>query len=246
MSKKLSCVLVDDDPDSHDVFIRLMKNSPFAELRYRFFNAEDFLRKENILNYDMCLLDIMLPGINGFVLADKISKPYIFISGFKDKIFEAIEMAGPIDVIPKPTQSKRLNAALEKAYTKIMGNYGIATEQYFELFHVAGKKGKVSIVLADICYVQTDEFDRRNKKAVFKDGEVIKLMACTFNKLSELSQKLCQVNKSEMVSLDIIDAIEYDTINLKMINGSNVPKWITLSLLFRQNLLERFHLYTTR
>lgn len=245
MKKKLVCVLVDDDPESHDIFIRLMRNSPFAELKHYFFNATDFLKNEQSLKYDICLLDIMLPDMSGFILAEKISKPYIFISGFKDRIFEAIEMAGPIDVVSKPTQSVRLNAALEKAYTRLIGIHTY-TEQYYELFNVAGKRGKFSIVLSDIYYVKTDNKDRRNKNIILKSGEAFKLMDCTFDRLLKLSTNLCQTNKSEMISLEILDSIDSDMITIKRINGLKLPTWVTFSHIYKAHLEERLHLYNQK
>lgn len=241
MNRKLVCALVDDDVKTHEIFKNFMKDSPFAVLGYFFHTANDFLKIESSIKYDVCLLDIMLPDMLGFEVAEKITKPYIFISGFKDKLIESIELVGPLDVVSKPTKKERLDKAIELAYNKIIRFSESKKKQYYELFHVAHKRGVINIFIPDIYYIKTDDSDHRNKNVIFKNGESLTLMNCNFNIFLECSPKLGRVNKSEMISFEIFEGIEFDLINIKKIDGLKLPTWVTISSKYKADFLARYH-----
>ncbi len=240
MKRKLLCAIVDDDPKSHDTIAEFMKDSTIMELSHHFYNGSDFIKSEPTIKCDLCLLDIMLPDMSGFDVAKKINKPYIFISGYKDKILEAIEMEGPIDIVSKPTQAGRLNAALEKGYLRIVGSSNM-TEKQYELFNVAEKRGHVNIYLPDIYYAKTDYYDRRNKQVILKSGLSFTFMDCTFDRMLNLSSKLCQVNKSELISIEMLELIEHDIIFLKKMEGVNAPLWVTFSGKYKDHFYGRMN-----
>jgi two-component system, OmpR family, response regulator VicR len=77
-------------------------------------NAEDALKKYQTQTYDLCILDVMLPGMDGFSLARKIREtnaqiPILFItakSTFEDKI-RGLKIGGD-DYITKPFSIEEL------------------------------------------------------------------------------------------------------------------------------------------
>lgn len=74
-------------------------------------------------SYDLILLDIHMPGINGIELAGKLREnnfegALIFITALKEYVFDAFEYEA-IDYICKPIDPKRLNHALDRAFKRI-------------------------------------------------------------------------------------------------------------------------------
>lgn len=235
MLTKLKCAIVDDDAFCHEILHDLLRDCPIAELTATYQSPKKFLAEEPELNFDICLLDICMPGINGFKVADKLKKNnrvIIFISGVESKLVKALEMVEPIDVIPKPIKKERLYRALGKAYTLFQKD--MPADEKIELFSVAEVEGKIRIRPSDINYVRTDLTDRRHKHIILKNGKKYMLMHCTLNKLLSFASSLVQINKAELISFDVFHGIHSDVITLDGIIENGRPKQVTLSRTFRE------------
>lgn len=230
--RKLKCVLVDDDPLLLQIMKDLCESSPLAEITHSFINPKDFLNSIPHIDFDLCLLDIYMPEIEGLVLAQLLEgKPIIFVTGTDNKLKEALDLA-PIDIITKPVRKERLDKALAKAYSLIY------EKREYALFNIAENKGKVKLKISDMYYIQSDEADPRNKKVMMKDGTRCTLMGYTFDDLLEISPKLIQVNKSEIVSLDAVEGVNHQVITLKIQSGNKL-KEISLSTSYKKKFLSR-------
>lgn len=106
--KKPIIAIVDDEPVN-----RLILKRSFPENEYICFEYEDgesFLHSLNNETPDVILLDVMMPGMNGFEVCEKIKKlpkafdiPIIIITALSDKEskFKGLQV-GAYDVITKP------------------------------------------------------------------------------------------------------------------------------------------------
>lgn len=77
-------------------------------------SARDFLEKQNI---DLILLDVMIPGIDGFTLIEEIkkyNKPIIFVTA-KESVVDRVKglRLGAEDYIVKPFETMELLARIE-------------------------------------------------------------------------------------------------------------------------------------
>lgn len=231
--RKLKCVLVDDDPLLLQIMQDLCENSPVAEITHSFLSPKEFLNSMPTLDFDLCLLDIYMPELEGLVLAQLLEgKPVIFVTGTDSKLKEALDLA-PIDIITKPVRKERLDKALAKAYSLIY------EKKEFALFNIAENKGKVKLKIEDMFFIQSDSSDPRNKKVYLKDGSKCTLMDYTFERLLEISPKLIQVNKSEIVSLDAVEGVNHDVITLKISHGKHKSTEVSLSSSYKKRFLER-------
>ena len=104
--------LVEDDDSIRELITLNLQNEGFGV--DSFFSAEQLDRKGDVQNYDLLLLDIMLPGMNGLNFAQKLREeekhiPVLFISalGQDEKIKTAYE-SGAIDYIVKPFEIEHL------------------------------------------------------------------------------------------------------------------------------------------
>ncbi len=234
MNRKLKCVLVDDDIIIIEAIKDLIRNSNIAEITHCFTNPKKFLKSLPEIDFDLCLLDIYMPEMEGLTVARLLkNKPIIFITGIESKLKEALELA-PIDVITKPVKKDRLDKALTKAHCLI------SRAKEFEFFNVAENNTKVKLRLADIYFVQADTIDPRNKEVLLFNGTKYTLMDCTFEELLEISPGLAQVNKSELVSLDAVDKINYTLVTLKSLSSDkSKSKEVFLTNAYRKRFMNR-------
>lgn len=241
MIKKLKCVIVDDEFFMLEAIKDLCKDSKYVESVAAFQCPEKFLKSVHNLDFDICLLDIMMEPMNGFAVAKRLkNKQVVFITGMLDKIPDALDFS-PVDVIRKPIDRFRFENAMKKAYYFLaaVNSSGMEQEQKtHELFLVAEQKGRVKVPLQKIIYVKTDNIDHRNKMIYLSDGRKYTIMDYSFEDLIELSPQLVQSNISELISIDIVNDIESNAIFLKT-GISSVPHCVALGRAYKKKFLQR-------
>src|ERR1700691_3980850 len=103
MSGKLKCVIVDDFYPTIVELQRLCEESPHVAVVATFSSPKKFLEALPTLDYDLCLLDVFMPEMDGFAVANLIKdKPLILMTDIYDKLKHALDLTYPIDVITKP------------------------------------------------------------------------------------------------------------------------------------------------
>jgi DNA-binding LytR/AlgR family response regulator len=135
----------------------------------------------------------------------------------------------PVDIITKPFTHERINKAIDK--------FGVKHVEY-GLFNVAESSKKVSIHLPDILFIGTDDDDARNKTVVLKGGLRYILMNYSLDDIKNLAPHLMQVNRHELVALDIINNVTHDSVILKHADY-DMPKEITLTNTHRTELAKK-------
>ncbi|MGR9116315.1 MAG: GGDEF domain-containing response regulator [Gammaproteobacteria bacterium] len=100
-------LIIDDAKENIVVLSRLLKSQ--ANIVFAI-NGEDGLEKAQVENPDLILLDISMPGLNGFEVLERLKKspltaetPIIFITGIPDSDTEEQGLnLGAVDYITKP------------------------------------------------------------------------------------------------------------------------------------------------
>lgn len=113
---KYSCIIIDDEPLSHDVLKNHLAAFPEMQLVGSFFNAKDasyFLATRSV---DILLLDIEMPEINGldFLRSLKEKPVSIITTAYRDYAVEGFEL-GVIDYLMKPVPFERFELSLKRA-----------------------------------------------------------------------------------------------------------------------------------
>jgi len=230
MNKKIKIAIIDDDDSIHDILKCFYRNSDIVEIKYDFTNPTSFIEAAPNLDFDLCFLDISMPGLDGLSVAQQIgNKPVIFITGSDDKLRQALDL-NPIDVITKPFTRARIDIALQRVQKPKPIEYG--------LFNVAESRRKVNIHLPDILFVSTDDVDARNKAVVLRGGIKYTLMNYSFNDLKTAAPHLTQVNKHDLVSVDNINKVNNDNILFKN-NTNDRPIATNLSYTHKAELANR-------
>ncbi len=116
---KSTIAVVDDDPSVRKALNRLIRAAGYRTVTYD--SAEAFLEANAVHEVDFLILDVHLPGMNGFELQRHLLRtgyhcPLVFISAFSDEnAWSQAVKDGALDFLPKPLDSQRLLNVISKA-----------------------------------------------------------------------------------------------------------------------------------
>jgi FixJ family two-component response regulator len=111
--------IVDDDASIREALKSLMRSARFDV--EAFASAEDFLASESLHDTSCLILDVHLPGMNGFELQNRLQVeghgiPVIFITAHADKTSrERALKGGAIEFLSKPVRWEPLFNAIQSA-----------------------------------------------------------------------------------------------------------------------------------
>lgn len=111
--------IVDDDAPVREALKNLMRSARFDV--EAFSSAEDFLASERINHTECLILDLYLPGMNGFELqerlnADRRGIPIIFITAHADETARQRALrGGAVELLGKPVRREALFKAIQSA-----------------------------------------------------------------------------------------------------------------------------------
>jgi FixJ family two-component response regulator len=111
--------IVDDDASIREALKSLMRSIKFHV--DAFASAEEFLASERLSDTECLILDVYLPGMNGFELQERLNSqrssiPIIFITAHADEVSRQRALkAGAVDFLGKPVRRETLFKAIESA-----------------------------------------------------------------------------------------------------------------------------------
>ena len=238
MNTKLKCLLLDDELPGLTYLKLLCDQLPDLEVVKAFDNPGHFLKEIPNLDFDLCILDIEMPEMNGLQIANLLNgKPIIFATAYKDYAAEAFDL-NAIDYIRKPIKIERLKQAIEKARKHIGGSSESNHKTFIQL---NTNKGKAILFFDKIAYIKTSEHDSRDKVAHLIDGEEFVLKNITFYKLEQYlpTNDFCRISKKEILSLKAVQVFSFDEITTNLISeqGKNIK--LSLSENYRNEFLQK-------
>jgi DNA-binding LytR/AlgR family response regulator len=231
-------LLLDDEIPGLTYLKMLCEQLPDLEVVKAFDNPNIFLKEAPKLNFDICILDIDMPEINGLQIANLLNgKPVIFATAYKEYAAEAFDL-NAIDYIKKPIKIDRLKQAIDKAKKHI----GSSTESNHKTYiQLNTNKGKAILFFDKIAYIKTSENDSRDKVARLFDGEEFLLKNITFDKLTGLlpTADFCRINKKEILSIKAVKVFSFDEITTNLISDQGKNIKLSLSENYRNEFLQR-------
>jgi len=130
MTDKPKVLLIDDDPDFVTATRTVLESKPYEVIVA--YNGEDGLRKAREENPDVIILDVIMPGQDGFMVAEQLKKdaslrkiPVLMLTSFSEKgSGSSIAFSGGLtleaeDYIDKPVSPKELLVRVEKQLKKL-------------------------------------------------------------------------------------------------------------------------------
>jgi DNA-binding LytR/AlgR family response regulator len=116
--KAMRVLIVDDEPLARRRLVQLLSECPDVEIAGEAGGGREALKLLDLLRPDVLLLDVEMPGLDGFdvlrALSPAPAPAIIFVTAFQDHAVKAFELRAT-DFVVKPVSSPRLLSALEEA-----------------------------------------------------------------------------------------------------------------------------------
>ena len=236
MNTKIKCLLLDDELPGLTYLKMLCEQIPELEIVKVFNNPEKLLAEAPNLDFDLCILDIEMPDLNGMAVANLLENKYIiFTTAYKEFAVEAFEIDA-VDYITKPVKKERL----EKAVAKVLKR--IEKHEQKQFISINTNKGKSVLFFDHLLYIKASDTDSRDKVAFLKDGSTLVLKNISYEKLQEKLSKVrfCRINKREIIAVNIVNFFTHDEITTNVMLPNGKPLVLSLGLSFKDDFLIRF------
>ena len=215
MRTKIKCLLLDDELPGLAYLKMLCEQIPELEIVKAFNDPLKLVAEAPALDFDLCLLDIEMPGMNGMAVAHALrGKRVIFVTAYKEYAAEAFDLEA-IDYIRKPVQKERLERAIKRALDKLS-----KPEEEKAFVQLNTNKGKALIFFDQLLRVTTSEGDKRDKLAWLEGGQQLILKNIGFDQLLSLlpARDFCRVNKGEILAIRAVHAYVHDEITTVLLD----------------------------
>ena len=206
-------LLVDDEAPARSAIRRALASAPDVEVVGESGNGIEALEAIAELRPDLVLLDIEMPGLNGFEVIQQAAETpaVVFITAYDEYAVRAFE-ANAIDYLLKPVEPERLARALDRVRSRIVGREPAASREVIAdvarqrsgpLRRLAARRGKriVIVPLREVIRIEIED------KLVFActSGERM-LVERTIGELEALLQPsgFLRINRGELVNLDMV------------------------------------------
>ncbi|MDP4184340.1 MAG: response regulator [Bacteroidota bacterium] len=238
MDTKIKCLILDDELPGLAYLKMLCEQIDDLEVVKAFNDPEVFLKELPCLEFDFCILDIQMPGIDGLSIANLMGNiPVIFTTAYKEYAAEAFDLDA-VDYVRKPIQKERLEKAVDKVKERLKRK-----SQSRKFVQLNTDKGKTLLFFDQVCYISPSEIDSRDKYVLLNEGESLILKNTSFEQLLSFlpSDKFCRVNKKEIIALKCVKFFSYDEIVTNIPDCADKTKVLTLGDVFRNEFLKKLH-----
>ncbi|MDP4270559.1 MAG: response regulator transcription factor [Bacteroidota bacterium] len=236
MNTKLKCLLLDDELPGLTYLKMLCEQIPELEVVKAFNNPEVFLSEMPGLDFDLCILDIEMPQMNGMQVANLLNgKPVIFTTAYKEYAADAFDLDA-IDYVCKPVKKERLQQAVQKAVQRM--DKRICVKSFVQL---NTDKGKALVFFDQLCYIKSSDLDSIDKIAYLANGVTLTLKNISFENLQKHlpADEFCRINKKEIIAIKAVQLFSFDeiTTNIHEKSGSFIK--LTLSEVYRNDFIRK-------
>ncbi len=210
--KKLSCIIVDDEPVARKILQEFVEQLPFLDLQGKFENAG---KAEMFLKYnkaDLIFLDIEMPKVSGLEFLQKMDTESMVVltTAFPQYALEGYEL-DIIDYLLKPFAFNRFLKAVHKAkdfhLLKTSTNNHLSSSYIF----IKSDKRIEKLELSEILYAESIG----NYVSIFTENKRIMAYITMKSLESQLPNDVfIKVHQSYLVNASKIEAIEGNEIKM--------------------------------
>jgi len=229
-------LLLDDELPGLSYLKLICEQIPELDVVRAFNDPEVFLKEFSGLDFDICILDIEMQGINGIQVATLLKdKPVIFTTAYKDYATDAFDLDA-IDYVIKPIKPERLRHAVNKAMQRLENHNKLR-----KYVHLNTDKGNALIYFDQLIYVKTSEIDSRDKTAILANGSNLQLKNISFEKLISLlpADTFCRINRKELIALSCVQYFSTEQITTNIYIQSEKPLVLSLGETYRADFISK-------
>ncbi len=210
MSAKLRALIVDDEALARSRLRTLLGDCTnpavlvAAEAAHAV-QAMDALRREA---FDVVLLDIRMPGVDGITLAQTLAQlpeppAVVFVTAHSEHAVQAFEVEA-VDYLTKPVRLERLQQALQKVERLAQAAKGLQPEMDEECLIIQDRGRTERVPLAEVLYLKAElkyVTVRTAAKSYILDGSL--------NELEErYAQQFMRIHRNALVARRAVRALE--------------------------------------
>jgi len=180
--EKIRILLAEDDPDLGNILAQYLEMQGFIVSLAR--DGEEAWENFQKVIPTICILDVMMPKMDGFELAEKISKyspdlPFIFLTakGLKEDRIRGLKI-GADDYITKPFEVDELVLRVNN----ILKRSGIQDSDEFQIGHISFNFQELELITPEVTH-----------KLTLKEGMLLKYLFQHENKLVKREEILTEV-----------------------------------------------------
>ena len=232
-------MLLEDEMPSLAYLKMLCEQIPELEVVRAFNNPVNFLKDVAGLDFDLCILDIEMPGINGLEVVSQLNgKPVIFTTAYSEYAAEAFDLDA-IDFVRKPIKKERLQQAVLKTIRRIENGNVHKT-----FVQINTDKGKTLVFFDQLNLIRTSDIDSRDKIARMENNSTLIFKNLSFEKLLEMlpSHQFCHINRNEVLAIRCVKFFSYNEITTNIILPNENPMVLILSEIYRNNFIQLVNL----
>ncbi len=215
MTKKLKCIIVDDEDISRIIIEKFVEKTDFLEVSARCKNAIEAVNVLNNAGCDILFLDVEMPEMSGLELLSSMrKKPQVILVTSKEEYALQAFNLDVCDYILKPAQYPRFLKAVSKA-KELLDSDGKSVSSDSIFVKTDGRH--VRILYSEIDYVKG-----AGDYVSMVCGKHTHLVLSTMSNIESVmpNEIFCRVHKSYIVNLSRVTTIEDNTI---VVCGEVVP-----------------------
>ncbi|MCA1761582.1 MAG: LytR/AlgR family response regulator transcription factor [Cryomorphaceae bacterium] len=210
MTKKLTCILVDDEPLAREGLEAYIERVDFLELKGKYKNAVEASSALQEQSVDLMFLDINMPLLSGIDFLRDLSHPprVIFTTAYREFALEGFELQAE-DYLLKPISFPRFLKAVNKVRESLAGNGH--TDSSTDHFYVKEDGKMVKVLVAEIRWIEGV------KDYIFIHTNTKRHMVLTSMKSAEEKlnpKEFMRVHRSHIINLRCVDALEGNTLHI--------------------------------
>ena len=230
----MKCVLLDDELPGLTYLKMLCQQIPGLEIVKSYNDPEKFVNDLASLDFELCILDIEMPKLNGVQVAGLLKeKLVIFTTAYREYAADAFDL-NAVDYVQKPVQRSRLEIAINKAIER----KGVANKKTSSI-QFNTDRGKALIDPSKIAFITTSEIDSRDKIAVLFDQSSLVLKNVSFETLLKTLPDgvFCRVNKKQLLAISIVSSYTFEEV-ISNLQQHGKPIRFALSEVYRPQFQE--------
>ncbi|MGD9001601.1 MAG: LytTR family DNA-binding domain-containing protein [Anaerolineae bacterium] len=217
MTMPIRTLIVDDESPARDRLRRMLADIEGIELIGEAESGVQAVEMTGERNPDLILLDIQMPGLDGFEVIEALDDPppIIFVTAYDEYAIRAFEV-NALDYLLKPFSQKRLEGAIRRAREALAGEQYFA-ERLAPLLESLAERGQYATRLAvydrdRVRVLHVDEVDwigAEREEVVVHVGEGIYPIRRTLSQLEARLDPACffRAHRSAIVNLDRVQEI---------------------------------------
>lgn len=214
-TKRMQCLVVDDDPDFRNLVGRFVDQHPALDLAGTACSAEEAMAVLASAAIDLLFLDIDMPSRNGIELvrSQELVPQVVFITAHREYAVEAFEY-DVTDYIVKPVNESRFNKAVDKALKNFAQRNEMSGQDHIFV--------KVDQKLVRIQFRDVDLVESHGDYVRIHCGDQVHTVHTRLNTMENVlkGHRFMRVHRKYLVRLDAIVSVEGYT--LLLANGASV------------------------